>query len=70
MANPWLKKNPFMSMFLSGANSLAGSARAQATAAVKRQTTKAVTEAGAEMFKMWTGAAAGPKAVKRTKRRR
>ena len=33
-------KNPFMSMFLSGANKIAGSARAQATAAVKRESAK------------------------------
>ena len=27
MANPWTKKNPFLSMFLSSANSIAGRAR-------------------------------------------
>ena len=27
MANPWLKKNPFMSMWLSGANAAVGRAR-------------------------------------------
>ena len=36
MANPWLKKNPFMSMWLSAANSVAGKARGQATAQAKR----------------------------------
>ena len=33
-------KNPFMSLFLSGANKIAGSARAHATAAIKRETAK------------------------------
>ena len=28
MSNPWMKKNPFMSMWLSGANSIANTARA------------------------------------------
>ncbi|NGZ84007.1 hypothetical protein [Duganella aceris] len=33
-------KNPFMSAFLSAANRVAGTARAQATAAVKREAAK------------------------------
>ncbi|MDB5868772.1 MAG: hypothetical protein JWP96_1104 [Polaromonas sp.] len=54
-------KNPFMSMFLSGANKVAGSARAQATAAVKREAAKNTRQ----MTKAWTDAlipkAAAPK---------
>ena len=49
-------KNPFMSMFLSQANrvanQVAGAARVQATAAVKRETAKNVTE----MTRVWTDA--------------
>ena len=45
-------KNPFMSMFLSGANKIVGSARAQATAAVKRETAKNARK----MTKAWTDA--------------
>ena len=45
MKNPWAKKNPFMSMWLSGANSALGSARGHATAAVKRESKKAVSTA-------------------------
>ena len=45
-------KNPFMSMFLSGANKIAGSARAQATAAVKREAAKNTRQ----MTKAWTDA--------------
>ena len=37
MANPWLKKNPIMSMWLSMANRVAGPLRGQATAQAKRQ---------------------------------
>jgi hypothetical protein len=45
-------KNPFMSMFLSSANKIAGSARAQATAAVKREAAKNTRQA----TKAWTDA--------------
>ena len=62
-------KKPFMSMFLSQANrvanQVAGSARAQATAAVKRETAKNMTQ----MNKVWTDAffplAKAPKRKKR-----
>ncbi|MEO5659975.1 MAG: hypothetical protein ABIQ90_09280 [Polaromonas sp.] len=61
-------KNPFMSMFLSGANKIAGSARAQATAAVKRETTKNAKQ----MTKAWSDAmvpgAAAPRKKKATRK--
>jgi hypothetical protein len=61
-------KNPFMSMFLSGANKIAGSARAQATAAVKRETAKNAKQ----MTKAWTDAltpgAAKPRKKKAAKK--
>ena len=37
MANPWTKKNPFMSLWLSSANRVANQARGQASAAASRQ---------------------------------
>ena len=49
MANPWLKKNPFMSMWLSGANAAAGRARVRATA----QTRAAITK---QVIQFWSGA--------------
>lgn len=45
MAHPWLKKNPFMSLWLSTANRMAGSLRGQAAAQARRQLNAAVTEA-------------------------
>ena len=57
-------KNPFMSMFLSGANRIAGSARAQATAAVKREAAKNVQQ----MTKAWTDAMLPPVSTARKKR--
>jgi hypothetical protein len=44
MANPWLKKNPFMSMWLSAANGVAGTVRGQATAQAKRNLKAAMAE--------------------------
>ncbi len=37
MANPWTRKNPLLSLWLSGANALAGKARSAGTAAAKRR---------------------------------
>ncbi len=70
MKNPWLKKNPFMSMWLSGANAVAGSARGHATAAVKRQAATAVSTATQEMVKLWTAPLAMPAAPARKTRKR
>jgi hypothetical protein len=64
MSNLWLKKNPFMSMWLSTANRMAGSIRGQATAQVKRQVKAAVTEAANESVKLWSSAFTGPTAKK------
>ena len=64
MKNPWTKKKPYMSMWLSAANSMMGSARGQATAAVKRETRKALTNsttAGMNPFvDFWTDALKPP----------
>ena len=56
MSNPWLKKNPFMSMWLSGAHSVAGAARGRATAEFNRQT----KAASAAVVKEFTTAAQSP----------
>jgi len=69
MSNPWLKKNPFMSMWLSGANSVANSARGRIAAQAKRQTTTAVNKAASDMFTLWTGAMTGTPAPKRKRKR-
>ena len=70
MSNPWLKKNPFMSMFLSGANRIASTMRGQATAQAKRQINAAVTKTTNDNLKAMLGetAPATPKA--KPKRRR
>lgn len=70
MSNPFLKKNPFMSMFLSGANRLAGTVRGQATAQAKRQISAAVTKATNDNLKTLLGGTAPATPKAKPKRRR
>jgi len=69
MSLPWLKKNPFMSMWLSAANRAAGSARGAATAQIQAQGTAALTAATNESIKLWSAAVAPPAPRSRTKRK-
>ncbi len=52
MANPWIKKNPLMSLWLSGANAAAGRFRGAAAQAAARQQSLAVKQAA----RFWAGA--------------
>ena len=63
MANPWLKKNPLMSMWFSAANAAAGRARSAASAEAGRQQA-ALTK---QIVRLWTGAG---KAAAKPRRRR
>ena len=69
MSNPWLKKNPWLSMLMSGANTVASHARAQA----KAETRRTVDQGMKEAVNFWTGVwfpnAAPPAAPKRKRRR-
>jgi hypothetical protein len=69
MANPWLKKNPFMSMWLSAANAAAGSVRGQATAQAKRQAAQTMTRATNDVLGAWTAALTPPKPRARRRKR-
>jgi hypothetical protein len=68
-SNPWLKKNPFMSMWLSGANAVAGSMRGHAAAQAKRQTKSAMTNATKTVFDAWADALAPAPRAKRKRKR-
>ena len=70
MSNPWLKKNPFMSMWLSGANRIAGTMRSQGTAQAKRQISTAVTKVTNDNLKALFGGAAPTLPKAKPKRRR
>ena len=69
MSNPWLKKNPFMSMWLSGANSVANSARGRIAAEARRQSSTAINKATQDMFALWTGGLSGAARPKPKKKR-
>lgn len=69
MKNPWTRKNPWMSMWLSGANTIAGAARSHATAEGKRQAASMMKKNVQQVTDFWSGAwLASP--PKRKKRRR
>jgi hypothetical protein len=58
--NPWMKKNPLMSMWMSGANAVLGSARSYAAAQAKRQTAAIMLEGHRRMMRFWTAALTAP----------
>ena len=73
MKNPWTKKNPFLSLWLSAANTALGTARGHATAAVRREAGKAIAASSAAAAKELRELAAPPRAkaavAKRPKRK-
>jgi len=69
MSNPWLKKNPFMSMWLSAFNSAAGSMRGHAIGHAKRQAKTATTNASKAIIDAWLGSTTPVPAKKKRRRR-
>jgi hypothetical protein len=51
--NPWGKKNPFLSMWLSGANAILGTMRSQGAASARRQTKAALDEGTRQALAFW-----------------
>lgn len=70
MHNPWLKKSPYMSLWLSGANAVAGAARAHATQAVQRQAAASTRQLTQAVFDAWLGAFTAPPARPARRKRR
>ena len=68
MRNPWVQKNPFLSAWLSAANTMTGAARGYASAEMHRQMAAAQAEMTRQMIDLWSGKAATP--VRKRKRRR
>jgi len=54
VSNPWTKKNPYMSMWLSAANRAAGSARGRATSAVKQQVATTQADLARQVLDFWS----------------
>ncbi len=67
MSNPFTKKNPFMSMWLSGANKIAGTGRGLWQAAARKQQSAMIREADKMTTSFWTGALKKPSSRKRRK---
>lgn len=61
------KKNPFMSLWLSGANKVAGTGRGLFQAAARKQQTAMINEAGKMAADFWTTALNTPAKPKRRK---
>lgn len=59
MKNPWLAKNPFMSAWLSAANSVVGAATGSGRAAAARQSRAATDQLGKQVTDFWTAALGG-----------
>ena len=73
MKNPWTKKNPLLSMWMSAANAVVGAARGRATAQLKRKASTWMTQSANQMTRWWTDALSGPPPRRRkrqTKKRR
>lgn len=53
MANPWTKRNPALSLFLSGANAWAGAARGVMTREARRQQAAAMGAGAKHLASFW-----------------
>lgn len=63
-------RNPWMSIYLSAANKVAGTVRGQAMAAAGRQRTAASKKAAKQIASFWTGGLLGRPSLKKKPRSR
>ncbi|WP_019142311.1 hypothetical protein [Noviherbaspirillum massiliense] len=69
MKNPWTRKNPFLSMWLSSANAVFGTARGKAMAEGKRQTAAVIRKGTKRLTDFWIAEPQAPLPKRRKKRR-
>jgi hypothetical protein len=69
MGNPWLKKHPLLSIWLSGANAVMGATRSRASAEMKRQSTALMSQATQDILSFWSPGKSQPKRKRARKRR-
>ena len=69
MSNPWLKKNPFLSLWLSGANSVANTVRGKAASQAQRHAKATAAQATQNVVSFWTKAMGLPTKPARRKKR-
>ena len=67
MRNPWLRKNPWLSMWMSGANAVLGAARGRAAAEARRQASIIAATSARQVAAYWTQATSLPRKKKRTR---
>ena len=65
MTNPWLKRNPYMSMWLSGCNAMASMASVAMTQAMRRQAATLYAQSVSEAMRYWADALTPPRAAAR-----
>lgn len=70
MKNPWLARNPMLSLWLSACNASAGAARGRMTAEANRQGAAMLAEAARQTLRFWTGGLAAPARPAKRKRSR
>lgn len=70
MKSPWTKRNPWLSMYLSGANAVAGSLRGRVASAAKRQAATMATAGIRQLADIWAEALSVSSPKKRKGRRR
>lgn len=66
MGNPWLKKNPYLSLWLSGVNAMAGAAQGQARNAAARNATTVTRQMSQAVMDVWLA----PLAVSKPRRKK
>jgi hypothetical protein len=69
LKNPWLMKNPLLSMWLSGAHRAIGTARGTAMAMSRQQTAAMMSEGYRQALRFWMGGQAQSASGKRKKAR-
>jgi hypothetical protein len=67
--SPWGKKNPYLSMWLSGANAVFGASRNHMHAAATRHANAAMTEGTKQLLRFW-GVSTPLKSTPKRRRRR
>ena len=74
MKNPWGKKNPFMSMWLSSANTVLGASRGHTMAAAKREMNKAAATTATvgvkQVMDFWASAFKPPTVARKKRKKR
>ena len=68
MGNPWSKKNPYLSLWLSGANAIVGAAHGRARDSARRQAASAARQVTEAVVNAWLTPFAAPKPRRRKRR--